>query len=140
MYHLMRSMRVLREDASLGERIRHYRNKRRMIITELAERTGISRSPLLKYEYDQTRPALRDLKKIAAALGIGANELYDDYYRFIDSNFSKRIKQIRIEHDLQQNELGNLLGVTHAQISKLELGTSIPTRKQWECLKELNYI
>jgi len=111
-----------------------------MIFTELATHTGISRSPLLKYEYDQTRPSLRDLKKIAAALGIDVSELYDDYYRFIDSNFPERIKKIRIERDLHQYELGKLLGVTHAQVSKLGLGRSILTRKQWERLKELKYI
>jgi len=133
-------MSVLKEDATLGERIRHYRYKRRMIITELAEHTGISRSPLLKYEYDQTRPTMRDLKKIAAALDVEATEFFDDYYHFIDSNSPEKIKQIRIERDLHQDELGKLLGVTHAQVSKLECGTSILTRKQWERFKELSFI
>jgi transcriptional regulator with XRE-family HTH domain len=133
-------MKTLDENASIGERIRFYRLKRNMTCDTLAELVGLSRYAIMYYENGQTEPSLEDLKKIASALGIEADKLFDDYYRFLDYPYSERIKQIRVEHHLRQRGLGELLGVIRRTVERWEHGKHIVDRATWEQLKTLNLI
>ena len=92
------------------------------------------------YENNQTEPTLYDLKKIADALGVEVDMLYDDYYRFLDYPYTVRIKQIRAEHNLLQRELGAVLGVTRRAVERWEHGRNVTPRGTWGRLKELSLL
>lgn len=55
---------------------------------------------------------------------IGTSNRNDYELRIKLLQFGQLIKEVRKENGLTQNELGELIGVTKSQISKLENGTS----------------
>ena len=66
------------ENASaVGERIKHFREKRGLTQKELGEKCGIDAANLRKYESGKQNPKLATLNKIAEALGITAFDLTD---------------------------------------------------------------
>lgn len=42
-------------------------------------------------------------------------------------NFIKNLKELRKEHNLTQEDLGNILGVTRIMVSYYEIGRSVPS-------------
>ncbi len=133
-------MKTLPENATVAERIRFYRTKRHVNGDTLAERIGMSRHAIMDYEGGKVEPLLEDLKKMADVLGIEADKLFDDYYRFLDAPYSERIKQMRAEHGLTQKELGAMLGVGRRAVERWEHGKHRVARETWERLKELGYV
>ncbi len=129
-------MRTLPENATVAERIRFYRTKRHVNGDTLAELIGMSRYAIMDYESGSAEPLLEDLKKIADALGIEADKLFDDYYRFLDYPYSERIKQIRSERGLTQKELGTMLCVGRRAVERWEHGKHKVSRETWEKLIE----
>lgn len=57
------------------------REKKKVSIRELSERTGISRSALSRYENNQRIPRADILERIAAALDVHIEELYDSEHK-----------------------------------------------------------
>lgn len=55
---------------------------------------------------------------------IGTKERDDYELKLKLLQFGQLIKEVRINKDMTQDELGNLIGVTKSQISKLENGSS----------------
>jgi len=133
-------MRTISESASVAEKIRFYRTKRDIPSHMLAEIVGLSRYAIMYYENNQTEPLLEDLKKIALALGIEADMLYDDYYRFLDYPCGKKIKEIRKEHGLYQHQLAKILGTDRRTIERWEHGRGVIKRATWEKLKSLGLL
>jgi len=133
-------MRTLNENAAVAEKIQFYRTKRYMTGNTLAELVGLSRYAIMDYENGVTEPSLEDLNKMAVALNIEADKLYDDYYRFLDYPFSVKIKEIRKEHNLLQRELGAMLGLNRRTIERWESGRNKVTREMWEKFKVLGFL
>ena len=106
----------------------------------LAAMVGLSRYAIMYYENNQTEPLLEDLKKIAAALGIEADMLYDDYYRFLDYPYGEKIKEIRNNHGLFQHQLAKMLGADRRTIERWEHGRGVIKRATWEKLKSLGFL
>jgi len=140
LYHLICEMHTLDENATVGERIRFYRTKRHILGNTLAEMVGLSRYAIMYYENNQTEPLLEDLKKIAHALGVEADVLYDDYYRFLDYPYSAKIKEIRKVHGLYQRELGEMMGVSRRAAERWESGKNVVSRSTWERLESLSLL
>jgi len=133
-------MRSLCKGITVGEKIRFYRTKRNIHGYTLAEAVGLSRFAIMYYENNQSEPLLEDLKKIAVALEIESDKLFDDYYRFLDYPYSEKIKEIRKERNLLQRELGETLGVGRRAVERWEHGKNVIARETWELLRELNYL
>jgi transcriptional regulator with XRE-family HTH domain len=57
--------------------IRELRQRKLLSQRELAEKAGVSETTIVKLETGATRPQPRTLRKIAEALGIGAEEMAD---------------------------------------------------------------
>ena len=140
LYHLTCEMRILSKNATVAEKIRFYRTKRDMHGHMLAKLVGLSRYAIIYYENNQTEPLLEDLKKIATALGIEADMLYDDYYRFLDYPYSEKIKEIRKEHGLYQRQLAEILGADRRTIERWERSRTHVSRKTWNRLKDLGLL
>ena len=135
--HLACEMSTLDESAAVGARIRFYRSKRRMTSYTLAGLCGISRHAVMDYENGVTEPTLEDLRNIASTLGVDADKLYDDYYRFLAYPYSELVKKIRLENHLLQRELGEMLGVTRRAVERWEHGRNRVTREVWERFRKL---
>ncbi|WP_171109218.1 helix-turn-helix transcriptional regulator [Streptomyces sp. Z423-1] len=66
---------VLLEQQSLGRRIRDLRRAAELSQDQLAERLGVERRTVQRYENAVTDPRYADLLLIARALGVHADEL-----------------------------------------------------------------
>lgn len=86
-------MMVLEENATVGEKIRFYRNKRHMLGNTLADIINMSRHAIMDYEAGTSEPLLEDLQKIAVALNVEADKLYDEYYKFMAYPYSQKVKE-----------------------------------------------
>jgi len=64
--------------AKIGAKIRAYREKRKVSLTELSRRTGIAASNLSAIELDKSSPTLGTLMKIAEAFGVKAGAFLDE--------------------------------------------------------------
>ena len=86
LYHIIGKMGAesIPCDANVAQRVRHYRKQQKVKAETLAEFVGLSRYTIMRYESGETEPPLEDMKKIATALEIEPDMLYDDYYRFLD--------------------------------------------------------
>lgn len=133
-------MRVLDKNADVSEKIRFYRKKRDIKGDALAKLIGLSRYAIIYYENNQSSPSLEDLKKIANALNIEEDKLFDDYYRFLNYPYTELINKIRNKNNLLQRELGKILGVSQRTIGRWEQGENTLSREMWEKLKNLNFL
>ena len=61
----------------LAQRIRSARTDRQLTLEQLAERTGLTKSVLSKFENFRVTPSLGALGNIAEALGVTMSELLD---------------------------------------------------------------
>jgi transcriptional regulator with XRE-family HTH domain len=135
LYHASCDMWRIDENAPLAERIRFYRTKGYMNCDTLAELTGISRYSIMRYESGETEPSLDDLKKMAAVLGIEADKLFDDYYRFLDYPYTQKLKEARAEKKITQRKLAEIMGVTAMTAKRWEYGGHVVVRGTWEMMK-----
>ena len=62
----------------LARNVADARSRRNMSQSQLAERAGIPRSTITHIESGQGNPALRNLARVAAALGVGLDELVSE--------------------------------------------------------------
>ena len=104
----------------LGERIAELRKGSGMTQEDLAEALNISRSTLAGYEAENKKPSFDVTLRIAKHFGVTT-----DYLLGVDGgekNMKNRLKELREENGMKQSELGKLLNVQDAAISKYESG------------------
>ena len=77
---------------TVGERIREKRRALGISMAELGEILGISAAAVSRYELGQRQIKLEMLKKIAIALNVPVNELFDD-----DASFEKEHANYLVE-------------------------------------------
>ena len=124
----------------IHEKIRIYRIRNGLQQQELAERAGISRHAVMRYENGLTKPTLEILYVIADVLGIKVDKLYDGYYAFLAYPYSAKMKEIRKANKLLQRELATMLGVGTKAVADWEQGKSVALKKTWEKLLELELL
>ena len=69
----------LTPDQHLGNFVRKYRLKQRLILADVSARAGISRGMLSKIENGQTSASLSTLTKVARALGVTLSTMFSNY-------------------------------------------------------------
>ena len=106
----------------------------------LAEKAGLSRYTIFDYENGVSEPSLEVLSKIAEALDIEADKLYDDYYNFLNYPYCVKVRKIRTEHSLFQRELAELLGMGRRAVERWESGKTTVTREMWKKFKSLGLL
>lgn len=60
----------------LGEKIKKFRKQKGYTQKQLAEKAGISRTALIRYENDETSPSIQILQQIAAALDVSVSDIF----------------------------------------------------------------
>ncbi|WP_037351164.1 helix-turn-helix domain-containing protein [Anaeroarcus burkinensis] len=85
---------------NIGDKIKSLRKEKGLSQEDLAKKCGLNRNSIYKYEKNETTPKLNQIKKIAAALDVEANELtYWLYYDEIHKEQSKNIRKEIDKHD-----------------------------------------
>ncbi len=62
------------------------RNRKGMSEEELAEKSGVSKSTIQRIEAGKTSPSINKLGKIAEALGLKVEDLFDATYNYNNSD------------------------------------------------------
>ena len=75
------------------------------------------------------------LVKISKALNKSIEYYYDDYYKFIFSNYTHMIKNWRIKNNLSYWNAGKLIGIDYRSFKNWENGTTVINRVYYEKLK-----
>lgn len=81
-----------------GEKITKLKKLKKMSQVELAEKTGISRDAISKYERGDVMPSIEYAKRIADILGVSLDYLVSesDKEEALDNEAVKRIKEIQL--------------------------------------------
>lgn len=89
---------------------------------QAAQRVGVSPSVFNSWESRGRRPSVRNLARVAAALGLSVSDLFA-----ADSDVVGTLIELRVRAGLTQLQLAAELGVSQTQVSDWERGLSRPT-------------
>ncbi|ABB15388.1 helix-turn-helix domain-containing protein [Carboxydothermus hydrogenoformans] len=117
---------------TLGERIRLIREEKKLTISELAARVGISVSYLSEIERDTVNPSVATLRRIAEELGVSVADLMGK-----EHSLGYKLKKLREDMGLTQAELASQAGVSPGLIGQIEQGKVQPSLKTIEKLAEV---
>lgn len=90
---------------SLGNNLFHVRKKKGLSQEEVAEKLGVSRQTISKWETDETLPDIRQSKHLAVLYGLSLDELIE---------FDIEVKEIQEVIDRTSEEVTNKIGWTKA--------------------------
>lgn len=90
-----------------GEKITKLKKLKKMSQVELAEKTGISRDAISKYERGDVSPSVEYAKRIAEVLGVSLDYLVSDSEQeeALDNEAVKRIKEIQGLPDTEKDKV-----------------------------------
>lgn len=115
---------------ALGRAIREVRKERNMDADDIAAATGIERERLDAIEKGKSDLPYDVLLALARGLGIEPAVLVSRAGRTDagskSSPFGRRLRKLRVEHDVSQDRLADITGFHRTTISKLELGERDP--------------
>lgn len=130
-------MRCSSDLTTVGGRIRYYRLKQGLLQEEVADRSGIDISTIKRYESNQYEQTLNICNRIAYAIGIDPELVYDNYLKFISHDFGLAIKMFRNNNKLTQTKLCSMLCVNRKTITRWEKGRECPSRENFKKLELL---
>lgn len=94
---------------SLGNNLFHARKKRGLSQEDVAEKLGVSRQTISKWETDETLPDIRQSKKLATIYGLSLDEL--------------------IEYDIDEKEIQDMIDRTSDEVSEKIDWTNVWSKK-----------
>jgi len=92
---------------------------------ELAMRIGVNPSVVNSWETRGGSPSVRNLRRVASALGLKVPDLYHS-----DADAAGTLVDLRVRAGLSQHEIAQFLGVSQTTVSSWERGASRPTRDE----------
>ncbi|MDA0251816.1 MAG: helix-turn-helix transcriptional regulator [Actinomycetota bacterium] len=92
---------------------------------QAAQRVGVDPSVFNSWESRGCRPSVRNLARVAAALGLSVSDLYAS-----DSDAVGTLTDLRVKAGLTQRQLAVELGVNQTMVSSWERGLARPTPDQ----------
>ncbi len=119
----------------IGDILRNYRKEHDLSLREFSRISGVSNSYLSMLESGRHPrsnrpiiPTLTKLNQISAAMGMTVNDLISniDGVPAARNKFSERIRSLRADHNLTQEELSSCLGSTKQAVSQWERGIREP--------------
>ena len=109
----------------MNNRIKAIREKNNLNRNQFAKAIEISPSAIQYIEIGKTKPSIDTIKKICKIYDESADwiilgKLQNEIKETIDMNIGERIRAERKKKDITQKELGELIGRSAAQITKIE--------------------
>lgn len=115
----------------LAENLKYLREKKGMTQESFASMIGeIGQKAVSKWETGEREPELSRLIKIAKFFGVSLDDLVLKDLRPPVPLYVLNIKYLRLKHDIKQEEIAKLLGVSGATVCKYEKGNIEPTVSQ----------
>ena len=134
--HLRYRWSFVERSAPPHEQLRCYRNFRGLIGKELAALIGVNHATIVNYENLKSPFDYNNAVKIAEALQIDKELLFDDYNKFIDYPYNQKLKEVRAGLHMTQFEFAAFSGINRSTLSAWEQGTWIPIRENYILLAE----
>ena len=125
------------DETTVGNRIEKQRMIRNLSQMDLADVIGVSRSTIEDYESSMTYPSPKISLKIFQVLRKPLEYFYNDYYRFIFSDYKLTIKNWRLQNNLTLWQAGKLTGIEYRIIRNWENG-KIMNRSHFKNNKEIS--
>lgn len=94
---------------SLGNNLFHARRKKGLSQEDVAEKLGVSRQTISKWETDETLPDIRQAKKLSTLYGLSLDEL--------------------IEYNIDEKEIQDIIDKTSDEVSKKINWTNVWSKK-----------
>ncbi|GGB55176.1 helix-turn-helix domain-containing protein [Virgibacillus dakarensis] len=104
----------------IGEKIKQFRQDKKMSISELAEKAGVAKSYLSSIERNlQTNPSIQFIEKVGAVLGVSVNELIredsmqiedqldDDWLKIVQEAMESGVSKEQFKEYLEFNKWKN---------------------------------
>lgn len=103
---------------------------------ELSNLIRCSRGTIDAFEDDAAYPSTKIIQRISEILNIPIEYFFDDYYRFVFSNFTEKLKKWRIDNHLSQKQASELLNVDSKTLFTWEKGNYM-NRISFEKIKKI---
>lgn len=113
----------------LGQRVRLFRERAGLSLTEFAAKVGISPSYLSEIERGNVYPAVDTIKKLAEGLQVPLSSLWGQ-----GETLGQKLRMAREEQGLTQAELAKAAGVSAGLVGQIEQGKVQPSLKTLEKL------
>lgn len=110
----------------LGDMIKLLRQKKKITQADFAKILNISPSTIGMWEQNRRSPDNETLKKISEFFNVSVDYLLERYSSANYNSFGERLKHERLDKNLSQKELADLLCLDRTSISKYETGSQIP--------------
>ncbi|MDU7244579.1 MAG: helix-turn-helix transcriptional regulator [Clostridiales bacterium] len=113
----------------IGEYLQENRLKNGIQSKELAKKIDVSKTQISRYETDRSTPPIKKLIEIKIILNLNLNELnhINNNKKIPGKTLGEKIKNIRLENNLTQDEFAKLFNLNLANISAYENDISKPT-------------
>lgn len=121
---------------TIGRKIKNCRIEKNMTQLELGKKLGISPSTIGMYEQDRREPDANTIVKFATVFNVSTDYLLGyvakqdviiTHASIEKIDMAARIRKLRLQKGLTQEELGNSINVQKAAISKYEIGRAVPS-------------
>jgi transcriptional regulator with XRE-family HTH domain len=122
-------------EVTVGNRIRKQRLLKGISQEDLALAIAVADGTMDTYEFDRAFPSPKVLIKIADNLNIPLEYFYDDYYRFIFTEYDLIIKEWIKSNNLTTKHAAKVVGVSENVITNWKYKRYYPDRVQFEKLK-----
>lgn len=119
------SRELVKEDPKplgLGERIRLFREKKGIGLSELAARAELSYSYICEIERGLVSPSIKALKKIASCLNVPVGRIINP-----DGSLGAKLSAVREEQGLNKAQLARKAGLSPGLIGQIEKGKVQPS-------------
>ena len=100
----------------MAEKLRYYRCKAGLTITQLAERAGLTTASLSKYEHGKRIPQVQFIRVVCSALGI-PSYLITAADRMPEDTLHARYEKARMFQCFTKNEINSEIGFSHKTIA-----------------------
>lgn len=126
------------DDTTTYGLIRKARLEKQIQVKDIARQLGISRYSYMHLEQGKYELHHMDkLKQLCEILDLEPNEIYTPYQLFIMNNQGKQIKKFRVDNNLTQRQLAELLGVNRKQVGRWENNYNQIEYEKWVLFEKI---
>lgn len=137
MIRLALDMPSVEASAPPNEQLRYYRELRSLSLGELGSMVGKPAGEIKNFEKKFNPICYEDAEVLSKALDIDINLLLDDYARFTMKGYGCKIKEIREDLKMTQEQFAKLLGTVRSTVSIWEIEYHRPSKRAYEKLIDI---